>query len=135
MAKFKFIVTPGKALGEAPTTVKGTYITLLVISAVNLIDAFLEGGLTGLYVGMTGFWSIVLAMFVSYLVYDVGNTIIRKRKTAANIGYGLAAGFIGVGLWNLLSNGLYSSFVIISLSVVLVVFLSLPASKEYVLKK
>jgi hypothetical protein len=131
----KFIVTPGKALGEAPTAVKGVYLMLVIISIVNLVDAFLEGGLTGLYTGMTGFWSIVLAIFVSYLVYDVGNTIIRKRKTAANIGYGLAAGFIGVGLWNLLSNGIYSSLVIIILSVVLIVFLSLPVSKEYVLKK
>lgn len=131
----KFIVTPGKALGEAPTAVKGVYLMLVIISIVNLVDALLEGGLTGLYTGMTGFWSIVLAIFVSYLVYDVGNTIIRKRKTAANIGYGLAAGFIGVGLWNLLSNGIYSSLVIIILSVVLIVFLSLPVSKEYVLKK
>jgi hypothetical protein len=131
----KFIITPGKALGEAPTSVKGAYLMLVLISIVNLTDAFLEGGLTGLYIGMTGFWAIVLAIFVSYLVYDVGNTIARKRKIAMDIGYGVAVGFIGVGLWKVLADGVYSSFIIIGLASLLIVFLSLPKTKEYFVKK
>jgi hypothetical protein len=126
----KFIVTPGAGFKEAPTSLKASYYVLLVMAILIIADSFLSGDLIGFFINFNGWTAILAATFFGYLLYDLGNTLVRNRKIAKDIGYFMSAVLTGLGVLAVIA-GSYSAIAIIVLAVTLAVLLSLPQTKEF----
>ena len=100
----KFIFTPGKDFKSAPKAVKLTYVALAATGAITIADAFLQGGLIGLYHGLSGWGFLVLGVIVGYLFYDTGNTLVRNRKLAKDIAVVFSVALIGIGIWRVIDG-------------------------------
>jgi hypothetical protein len=130
----KFIISPGKALGEAAIQVKTVYLSLVVLAILNLADAFSAGNLIGFYNNFNGFWAWVVAALGSYLLYDLGNTIARRRMIAKDIGYAFGVILLGLSIWNIIVGNLLA-ITPLALTTIMLVFISHPKTKEYLSQK
>jgi hypothetical protein len=130
----KFIMSPGKALGEAALPVKAVYLILVVLAILNLADAFSGGNLIGFYNNFNGIWAWAVAGLGSYLLYDLGNTITRRRMIAKDIGYAFSVILVGLSIWNIAVGNLLAITPLV-LTIIMIVFISHPKTKEYLAQK
>lgn len=130
----KFIISPGKALGNAATPVKIVYLSLVVLAVLNLADSFISGSLIGFYNNFTGPWAWVFASLASYLLYDLGNTIVRRRMIAKDIGYAFSIIIAGVSIWNIAVGNILAVTPLI-LSILIIIFISTRSTKSYLAEK
>lgn len=126
----KFIVTPGAGFKEAPTSLKASYYVLLVLAITIIADSLLSGALIGFFVNFTGWIAILTAIFFGYMLYDLGNTLVRNRKIAKDIGYFASAVIAGLGVWAII-EGTYTAGIVVVLAITLAVLLSLSQTKEF----
>jgi energy-coupling factor transporter transmembrane protein EcfT len=126
----KFIITPGVWLKKAPPTVKASYYILISLAVLIIADSLLSGALIGFFVNFTGWAAIVAATFFGYLLYDVGNTLVRNRKIAKDIGYGMSIIIAAFGIWAVI-EGTYIAGIVVALSLSLTVLLSTSQTSKF----
>lgn len=126
----KLIFTPGKEFTDTPKIVKVAFFALAVTGVLTIADAFLSGGLIGLYHGLSGWGLIVLAIVVGYLFYDTGNTLVRNRKIAKDIGSVFSVILIAIGIWRVV-DGVTAGYGSIALGAILLVLLSTKGVRRF----
>lgn len=130
--KFVFVATT--ELKEAPLALKISYAILAVLSLTVLFDLFSQGLIYGAFNNGLGWGSGITAALVAFIIFDVGNTIVRKRKTARFIALVIGVAAIALGILNYLSSSDVLSLIALIpavLGLALILLLNLKSANQF----